>query len=129
MKALMTENVGRRAFAVSLLTLPFGLFLVHCSSDTASGDTAGAPPTKSGNQIVYTSSNADGHSHTFSLDVAALSSPPSAGVSGQTSASGHTHSVSITAAQLQTINAGQSVSVTTGNAAGHVHVFTFIKIA
>jgi hypothetical protein len=111
----------------TLVALPFGLFLVHCSGNS---DNADAPPQKNGNQIIYTSSRVDGHIHTFALDVAAFTAPPAAGVTGSTSVGGgHTHALSITTAQLQSVNGGQSLMVTTQSASGHTHVFTFVKVA
>ncbi|HEX7454335.1 MAG TPA: hypothetical protein VF294_18715 [Polyangiaceae bacterium] len=79
---------------------------------------------------VYTSSTVSAHSHTFSLDDAAISAPPAAGVSGDSSAAqGHSHTVAISMAQLQQVATGSSVQVTSGDAGGHTHVFSFVKIA
>jgi hypothetical protein len=79
---------------------------------------------------VYTSSTVSAHSHTFSLDDAAISAPPAAGVSGDSSvAQGHSHTVAISMAQLQQVSTGSSVQVTSGDEGGHTHVFTFVKIA
>ena len=79
---------------------------------------------------IYTSSTVSQHSHTFSFDDASLSAPPTDGVSGDTSvAQAHTHSVTISMAQLQQVASGSSVQVTSSDAGGHTHVFTFRKIA
>jgi hypothetical protein len=128
--------LDRKHFLGTLFILPFGIFLVHCSSD---GDTKSsssdpnapaAPPTQSGGMDVYTSSTVSQHSHTFSLDDTAISAPPAAGVNGDSSVSGgHSHTVAISADQLQQVSTGSSVQVTTGDAGGHTHVFTFVKIA
>ena len=91
-----------------------------------------APPMKSGTQNVYTSNDTGSplHSHTFGIDDMSFTTPPSAGIMGDTSnATGHTHSVSITMAQLAQVATGQSVMVTTTNVYNHVHVFTFVKIS
>jgi hypothetical protein len=126
--------MDRKRFLGTLLVLPVGIFLVHCSS-TASTSSGGAnapavPPIQSGGMDVYTSSTVQAHSHTFSLDDASISAPPTDGVSGDSSdVQGHTHTVAITMAQLQQVSTGSSVQVTTGDAQGHTHVFTFVKIA
>jgi hypothetical protein len=115
----------------TLVALPAGLFLVSCSSsDSSSGDGAGGAPKKSGNQIVYTSSNVQSHIHTFALDMSAIATPPSAGVSGATSNdAGHTHEVSISNEQLQSVGSGESVEITTTSVSGHTHVFTFVNVS
>jgi hypothetical protein len=128
--------MDRKHFLGTLFVLPFGIFLVHCSSDsdakTSSSDpnAPAAPPTQSGGMDVYTSSTVSSHSHTFSLDDTAISAPPTDGVSGDSSvAGGHSHTVEISMDQLQQVSTGSSVQVTSGNAGGHTHVFTFVKIA
>jgi len=126
--------MDRKHFLSTLLVLPFGIFLVHCSSDNNSSsggaDAPAAAPTQSAGMDVYTSSTVQAHSHTFSLDDASISAPPTDGVSGDSSVDqGHSHTVAITMAQLQQVSMGSSVQVTTGDAGGHTHVFTFVKIA
>lgn len=126
--------MDRKHFLGTLLVLPVGIFLVHCSSDASSGSSdANAPaaaPTQSGGMDVYTSSTVQAHSHTFSFDDGSISAPPADGVSGDSSsAAGHTHTVAISMAQLQQISSGSSVQVTSGDTGGHTHVFTFVKIA
>jgi len=79
---------------------------------------------------VYISSTVQAHSHSFSLDDTAISAPPADGVSGDSSVEeGHSHTVAVSMAQLQQVSTGSSVQVTTGDAQGHTHVFTFVKIA
>ncbi len=118
----------------SILVLPAGTFLVQAcggSSSSAGGDPA-APPQKVGTQIVYTSSLEVGHSHTFAIDQSAFTSPPPAGVSGSTSSNlAHTHSVAVAQADLQHVEAGQTVKITTGPAGsgGHSHTLTLVKVA
>jgi hypothetical protein len=125
--------MDRKHFLSTLLVLPVGIFLVHCSSSTSSSGSSNppaAPPTQSGGMDVYTSSTAQAHSHTFSLDDTAISAPPADGFSGDSSvAAGHSHTVAISMAQLQQVSTGSSVEVTSGDAGGHTHVFTFVKIA
>jgi hypothetical protein len=126
--------MDRKHFLSTLLVLPFGIFLVHCSSDASTSSSGSnppaAPPTQSGGMDLYTSSTVQAHSHTFSLDDASISAPPADGVSGDSSTDqGHSHTVAISMAQLQQVSTGSSVQVTTGDAGGHTHVFTFVKIA
>ncbi len=142
--------MDRKHFLGTLLALPVGIFLVNCSSSddssstpagsagsTASAGSSGADPnapaaapTQSNGMDVYTSSTVSQHSHTFTLDDTAITTPPSAGVSGDSSDVGmHTHTVAISMDQLTQVGMGQSVQVTSGVAGGHTHVFTFVKIA
>jgi hypothetical protein len=126
--------MDRKQFLGTLVALPVGIFLVHCSSssNTSSGSDSNAPaapPTQSAGMDVYTSSNNDAHFHTFSLDDSAITAPPADGVSGDTSNnSDHTHSVQISTDQLTQVSMGSSVEVTTSLVSGHTHVFTFVKI-
>jgi len=115
----------------TLIALPAGLFLVSCSSsDSSSSGTPAATPQKSGMQIVYTSSNVQSHTHTFTLQMSDIAMPPSDGVSGPTSNDGgHTHAVSISMAQLQNVGSGDSVKVTTTSVSGHTHEFTFVNVS
>lgn len=139
--------MNRRAFlrgaTTTLAVLPFGVFLVHCSSsDNGSATTTNptepttdttppdAPPRVEGGDVVYTSSQTSAHSHTFAVPSADLTSPPPAGLSGVTSQSDlHSHLVAISVADFQSVVAGQSVKVETTLVSGHTHTFTFVKIA
>ena len=119
-----------RAGGGALLVLPFGTFLVEAcyGTDASNGDTPAAPPAVSGSNAVYTS-NIDGdHSHTFSIALSAFTAP--ADTQGQTSVDeGHAHSVAISAAELQNVQNGQTVKVTTGSSEAHTHVLTIVKVA
>jgi hypothetical protein len=124
--------MDRKQFLGTLLVLPVGIFLVHCSSDASSSDSnaPAAPPTQSGGMDVYTSTTVSQHSHTFTLDDTAISAPPADGVNGNSSvAQAHSHTVAISMAQLQQVSTGSSVQVTSGDTGGHTHVFTFAKVA
>jgi hypothetical protein len=114
----------------ALLVLPFGSFLVQACYGTgaSNGDAPAAPPTISGSSAVYTSNIDGGHSHTFTIALVAFTSPID--TQGQTSNDeGHTHSVAIAAADLQNVQTGQTVKVTTGNTESHTHVLTLVKVA
>jgi len=127
------RNFFRRTGA-ALLVLPFGSSLVQAcygyggsgGGNTAS-DTPAAAPSISGSNVVYTS-NIDGdHSHMYSIAASAFTAPTD--LAGQTSVSeGHSHAIAITAAELQNVEVGQSVVVTTGTSEDHTHVFTFVKV-
>ena len=121
--------------AQSVIAVGGSLFLVSCGAgyggtgSTANTDSPAAPPQQSGTQIIYTTSVDDSHSHTFGIDMSAFASPPTDGVSGQTSDEGdHTHAVTVSAAELQSVGVGQTVKVTTGSADGHTHVLMLVKL-
>lgn len=116
----------------TVIALGGSLFLVSCGNDngTPSADAPAAPPQQSGTQIVYTTSLAAGHFHTFGIETAAFTAPPADGVMGSTSNdAGHMHTVAISMADLQTVGAGQTIKVTTGSSDGHMHVLTLVQIA
>jgi hypothetical protein len=120
--------MDRRAFAHGLLALPFGLFLVRCSSNQNALDTA-AGPRVNGGQIVYTSSTTNLHVHLFAIDIASIDSPPNDGVSGDTTLNeAHTHFVEVSTDQLSKVSAGDSVQVKTSETNGHTHWFTFTNM-
>jgi hypothetical protein len=135
-------NMDRKEFLTTLISVPAGLFLVHCSDDSdpstnkaagASGNdpyAPGAAPTRSGSTVVYTCSTVGQHIHTFVLEDSALAAPPASGINGDSSTDGmHSHTVAISAGELAEIANGDSVQVTSGDAGSHTHVFTFTRIA
>lgn len=129
----MTQLETRRAILGTLVTLPFGLFLVRCggtnSYGPSSSDAPAAAPSKNGSTIVYSSNDVQNHFHTFSLDANALARPPAEGVEGSTSsAQGHSHTLTVSLQDLQNVEVGQSVKITTSAASGHQHVFTFVRV-
>ncbi len=102
-----------------LLALPASRVLMAC------GDSGGGTSPQS---LTFTSSNDLGHTHTVSLQLSEISSPPTAGVTKTTSNDlAHTHMVSLTAADLDTINQGNTVTKTTTNEDNHTHTFAFRK--
>ena len=138
--------MDRKQFLGTLVALPMGIFLVHCSSDSSPNTSSyggganagaastdpnapGAPATQSGGMDVYTSSVAGAHTHTFTMADSAITTPPAAGVSGESSTDdSHSHTVTISADQLTSVGMGESVEVTSGVTSSHSHVFTFVKI-
>lgn len=116
----------------TVIALPVGMFLVQGCEDetgTPNGDTPDAPPAMVGTQVVYTTNAVGDHSHTFGIEATSFASPPMTGVTGSTSsAEGHLHSVTVTMADLQNVQAGQTVKITSGTGGGHTHVLTFVKL-
>jgi hypothetical protein len=114
----------------ALVAIPAGLFLVRCggSNQTANGPTN--QPSQDGTRLIFTSSVVGDHSHTFGIETAAIDTPPANGVNGPSSVvESHSHSVVVSSAQLSSIDAGETVQVTSGTTDGHTHLFTFLKLA
>lgn len=139
----MNRREFLRGATRTLLVLPFGTFLVHCGSSNDGGyvsstnptqpgtDTTppDAPPRVEGANVLYTSSQTNAHSHSFSVPSSALSSPPSTGVSGATTeAQLHSHLVGVSRSDLESVQSGQSVKIETSSVAGHTHTLTFVRI-
>ena len=113
------------------IALPAGTFLlISCDeTGTPNGDTPGAPPAMVGTQVVYTTNVFGDHSHTFGIEATVFASPPAAGISGSTSsAEGHMHSVTVAMVDLQNVQTGQTIKITTGVGDGHTHVITLVKL-
>jgi hypothetical protein len=113
-------NMDRREFLVRsgavMLILPAGWAVSGCSDDDDDGD------------LLFTSSTIDGHSHQITLTMAELQSPPTSGLSRDTSSNdGHTHRVELSADDLSRINLRQTVSKETSLVNGHTHTFTFLR--
>jgi hypothetical protein len=87
-----------------------------------------APPDLSVTSFTYTSSSVSGHEHQVTLEVALFASPPTSGVTRETTvADGHTHMVTLTMDELQTIAAGGTVSKDTTITQSHLHTFVFMN--
>lgn len=82
-----------------------------------------------GGTLMFTSVGGS-HTHDFTLSMSDITTPPSAGVSGNTTSAGatpHTHMVMLTKAQLDSIRMGTTVTVMTmGTSAGTAHTHTFM---
>jgi hypothetical protein len=91
---------------------------VDAGSDA--GSDAGAQ------DLTFTSSQVQSHTHDFTLSTADIDHPPGAGVDGDTTLSAsHVHHVTLTQAQLTQIANGQTVMVQTSSTGGHTHSFAF----
>jgi len=108
----------------TLLLIPI---LSSCSSD--SSPTPDAAPACNG---VATTSTVDAaHTHSVCVPTTDLTAPPAAGVTYHTTVDGnHDHTVTLSQAQLQMIEAGTAVTVTSSNTVDpytgdpHTHGFT-----
>ena len=133
------ENIERREFLIRglrggslLLILPAGWTVAGCGSST-SGTDGGVTTINSGTgseTLRFTSSNVQGHTHDYLINMTDVALPPSAGVSGDTTvALDHTHVVSLSAGDLSQIHGGQTVSKDTSVVMGHLHTFQFSAAA
>ena len=117
------EVLERREFLTSIgrlaLVASAGLTLTACGS--TSSDT-------SGDGFTVTSSLASGHTHAIFVVLDDLTSPPSNGVSYQSTATNaHFHVVVLTKAQLTSIDEGAVLTVTSTVSDGHQHAFSIQK--
>ena len=113
--------------------LPVGASLIAACGGSSNKDCSTADSqADDGTSLIVTSSCDGGHDHDFSVAHTDLATPPAAGVSGNSTPyddDQHVHTVSITQAQLAMIQAGQTVSITSGTTLNHSHVFNFKKAA
>jgi hypothetical protein len=102
------------------LAVAAGLFQAKCSSSSG--------PDDPGTQRTFTSTSADGHTHSIAITRSEIESAPIAGISRATSsAAGHTHIFAMTRAQLQDVMGGAAATVLTSTDSGHSHEFTITK--
>jgi hypothetical protein len=105
---------------VLLLLVPVASMAAGCGSNTPATVT---PPC---NGVQETSTVTNNHTHTLCVPTTDLTTPPAAGVTYTTSTdAGHNHTVALTQAQLQSIQSGGSVTVT--SSAPLAHDFTIKK--
>jgi hypothetical protein len=134
--AMTTDSLSRRDFFTHVgrlvVLLPAGAALVAaaCGTDTPAACTDAGNLTVTATEITVTSSCASSHVHDFSILDTTLQNPPGAGVSGLSSADPfdqHVHTVALTQADLQMIQSGGTVTVTSGVTGTHTHDFEFRK--
>jgi len=136
----MTAELTRRDFFTRfghlVVLVPIGTSLIAgagCGSNTSPDCTTADTVMDTGTSIVVTSTCTGpngGHDHDFTVEDTDLATPPAAGVSGNSSPyddDNHVHTVAISMAQLQMIQAGQTVSVVSGTTLDHNHTFNFRK--
>jgi hypothetical protein len=123
-----------------ILVLPAAGYIVGCgdtTTPTGTTDTTGTTGTnqpggttvQTGNtQFTFTSSLVDGHTHTFQLSQSELTTPPSSGITRDTTiAESHLHTVVLSASDLMAIDQNQTVVKVTSISDGHQHSFNFQK--
>lgn len=111
------------------VVLPVGWVLVQagCASNS-SDDCADANKLVATATAITVTSVCNEHTHDFTIMKTDLATPPAAGVMGNTSAyadDGHVHSLALTMADLANIEAGMTITKTSGSALGHTHDFNF----
>ena len=90
--------------------------------DAGQPDAGVLPP------LTFISSVVNAHTHGFTLQVSEIDNPPPTGVNRDSAlGAGHTHLVTLSAAELDTIAAGGTVTKETGDTFGHTHIFTFMR--
>jgi hypothetical protein len=122
--ALKGATMKRKDFwAIGVLGL-LGLFLTlggaACSSSTT--------PSNTTTSQTFTSTSVQSHTHTVTIQKTEVDSPPSGGISRQTSTSGgHSHTFTMTQDQLNSVKNGASVQIETSVDSSHSHSFTIAK--
>ena len=112
------ESTTRREF-LSKSTVLLLLVPVACSSSTSNSSTVDQDASAC-NGVFETSTVTNNHQHTLCVPTADLTNPPPAGMTYTTSTNaGHNHTVSLTQQQLQSINAGGAVTVTSSSPFAH----------
>ena len=123
-----------------LLVLPFGTFLLACKDeDGATTETfptdpndetpPDAPPKVVGTNTIYTSSETNGHSHSFTIPMGAFENPPVGGLMGRTTeAQAHQHSLTVDQEALRRAASGEIVKIESTQDAEHTHMFTIVKV-
>lgn len=114
----MTSKPTRReVLSATTMLLLVPLAPLACSSSSSSSGASGGNGCDG---IFETSTVTNNHTHTLCVPTTDLTKPPAAGVVYTTSVSeDHSHTVSLTQAQLQSIEGGTAVTVTTSSPAPH----------
>ena len=120
METLLTRRELLSKSTVLLILVPVA------AAATACGSSGTSTPSNGCNGIFETSTVTANHTHTLCVATTDLTAPPAAGTTYTTSFDGgHSHTVTLTQAQLQSINGGGSVTVTTSSPLPHD--FTIVK--
>ena len=113
-----------------IVVVPTGWMMLQVAACACPNECADADKLKSTSTGITVTSSCTGHTHDFSITTADLTTPPAAGVTGDTTAyadDGHVHTVALTQAELTSIQSGTAVSKVSGSAAGHIHTFNYRK--
>ena len=116
-----------KAGTVTLLLIPISRSLSGCGSSGPGGPSG---PACSGVSSVSTVVLA--HSHTLCVPATDLTAPPAGGRTYNTDPAGapsHFHMVTLSQADLTSLNAGQSVNVSTTTVDGHTHDYAILGMA
>jgi hypothetical protein len=104
------------------------IFFPMVEGVVACGVSPSPKKTNERTSLTFTSTNVSGHTHTTTLDLSTIETPPSGGADRETSSSdGHTHHVVLTQADLTSINSGGTVTKETTLVSSHTHSFSFKK--
>lgn len=99
-----------------------------CSSSGSNSKSPTGPSTPDTTSHVFTSSLVASHMHTITLAKTEVETPPAAGISRETSSTGgHTRTFTMSAAQLTSVKGGGTETITTSVVNSHSHTFTITK--
>jgi hypothetical protein len=101
---------------------------VQAACGTGPMSTQPTPTGASCDGVLTTSSVVLAHTHTLCVPSSDLSSPPAGGATYTTSPPQPTHTVTLTQAELQAIEGGMTVTVTSSVAGSHTHDFAIHKV-
>jgi hypothetical protein len=134
---MMKMHNGKIIFIIACLLIGGFFIVAGCNNSSSSSNSSPdilPSPAQQPYIYTYTSSDADNHNHTARVYSTALSAPDANGWSDTSSTVlNHTHTMSLTQAQLTSMNAGQSVTVTSSTATNpttgnsHYHTWTIVK--
>lgn len=114
----------RRDFFINGIRGLSGVLLVLGGSACKSSTTPSTPGTSK----TFTSTDVQYHTHTVTIQRSEIDTPPSGGISRQTStASSHSHTFTMSQDQLMSVQGGSSVQIETDVVSGHSHTFTISK--
>jgi hypothetical protein len=123
------EPVTRRELLSKSTVLLLLVPVAACSSGSPASSVVQASEDASACDGVFEISTVDNnHDHSLCVPTTDLENPPTTGMTYTTSVNqGHEHTVTLTQAQLQTIDSGMSVTVTTNPPVAYPHNFTIQK--
>lgn len=122
----MTTKLTRRELLAQSTVMLLMVPAASAAAAACSSGGSGSSNTNGCDGVFETSTVTNNHTHTLCVPTSDLTNPPSAGVTYNTSTdANHSHTVQLSQAQLQSINGGGSVTVTTSAPAAHN--FTIVK--